>query len=105
MCLGWAAEAFREASMKPCGIDARRDAIVIGRQLGVVLLEHVQPLGSPLYGIMGPAELVPPLLAPQGARGRIGLVMLHLVEPLGKPYVAFVVLQVSVVALLEELGR
>ena len=91
--------------MKPCGIDARRDAIVIGRQLGVVLLEHVQPLGSPLYGIMGPAELVPPLLAPQGARGRIGLVMLHLVEPLGKPYVAFVVLQVSVVALLEELGR
>src|ERR687893_822728 len=96
-----AAEAFCEAGMQARGTDARRDAIVVGRQLGVVLLEHVQPLGSPIYGIVSAAELVPPLLAPQGVRGRIGLVM-HLVEPLGKPYVALVVLQVSVVALLEE---
>src|SRR5918994_7039538 len=99
-----AAEAFREAGMQACGTDARRDAIVVGRQLGVVLLEHVQPLGSPLYGIVRPVELVLPLPLPEGARGRIGLVA-HLVEPLGEPYVALVVLQVSVVALLEEPGR
>src|SRR5919112_401906 len=90
--------------MKPRGTDARRDAIVVGRQLGVVLLEHVQPLGSPLYGIVSAAELVLPLLLPEGARGRLGL-LAHLVEPLGEPYVALVVLQVSVVALLEEPGR
>src|SRR5215217_5872106 len=104
LCLVWASEAFCEAGMKPRGTDARRDAIVVGRQLGVVLLEHVQPLGSPLYGIVSAAELVLPLLLPEGARGRLGL-LAHLVEPLGEPYVALVVLQVSVVALLEEPGR
>src|ERR687897_2608669 len=90
--------------MKTCGTDARRDAIVVGRQFGVVLLEHVQPLGSPLYGVVSPAELVLPLPPAEGARACIGLVP-ALVEPLGEPYVAFVVLQVSVVALLEEPGR
>src|SRR5215212_4206148 len=104
LCLVWASEAFCKAGMKPRGTDARRDAIVVGRQLGVVLLEHVQPLGSPLYGIVSAAELVLPLLLPEGARGRLGL-LAHLVEPLGEPYVALVVLQVSVVALLEEPGR
>src|SRR5919107_5832321 len=103
LCLVWAAEAFCEAGMEACGTDARRDAIVIGRQLGVALLEHVQPLRSTLYGVVRPAELVLPLPAPEGARGRIGLGA-HLVEPLGEPYVALVVLQVSVVALLEEPG-
>jgi hypothetical protein len=34
----WAAEALIEPGMESCGADARRDAIVIGRQLGVVLL-------------------------------------------------------------------
>ena len=90
--------------MKPRGTDARRDAIVVGRQLGVVLLEHVQPLGSPLYGVVSSVELVVPLPLPEGVRGRIGFVA-HLVEPLGEPYVALVVLQISVVALLEEPGR
>lgn len=90
--------------MEACGTYARRDAIVVGRQLGVVLLEHVQPLGSPLYGVVSPVELVVPLPLPEGVRGRIGLVA-HLVEPLGEPYVALVVLQISVVALLEEPGR
>src|SRR5215218_4066837 len=104
LCLVLAAEAFCEAGMEACGTDARRDAIVVGRQLGVVLLEHVQPLGSPLYSIVRPVELVLPLPLPEGARACVGLVA-HLVEPLGKPYVALVVLQVSVVALLEEPGR
>src|SRR5829696_692503 len=91
--------------MESCGADARRDAIVIGRQLGVALLEHVQPLGSPLYGVVRSVELVLPLPPLEGARrSRIGLVE-PLVEPLGEPYVALVVLQVSVVALLEEPGR
>src|SRR5215203_4558437 len=102
LCLVWAAEAFCEAGMEACGTDARRDAIVVGRQLGVVLLEHVQPLGSPLYGVVCPAELVLPL--PKVARSCIGLVT-HLVKSLGEPYVALVMLDVSVVALLEELGR
>src|SRR5215218_4111351 len=102
LCLVWAAEAFCEAGMEACGTDARRDAIVVGRQLGVVLLEHVQPLSSPLYCIVRPVELVLPL--PKGARVCVGLVA-HLVEPLGEPYIALVVLQVSVVALLEEPGR
>src|SRR5215217_7876313 len=104
LCLVWASEAFCEASMKPRSTDARRDAIVVGRQLGVVLLEHVQPLGSPLYGIVSAAELVVPLSALEGARACVGLVA-HLVEPLGESYVALVVLQVPVVALLKELGR
>src|SRR5215208_8007842 len=98
----WAAEALSEPGMESCGADARRDAIVIGRQLGVALLEHVQPLGSPLYGVVRSVELVLPL--PNAARSRIGLVE-PLVEPLGEPYISLVVLQVSVVALLEELGR
>ena len=51
--------------MEACGTDAGRDAIVVGRQLGVVLLEHVQPLGSPIYGIVSPAELVLPLPLPR----------------------------------------
>jgi hypothetical protein len=51
----WAAEAFCEPGMEACGTDAGGDAIVIGRQLGVVLLERVQPLGSPLYGVVRPA--------------------------------------------------
>jgi hypothetical protein len=55
--------------MEARGTDAGRDAIVVGRQLGVVLLEHVQPLGSPLYGIVSAAELVVPL----SARGRQSL--------------------------------
>src|SRR5918994_3348609 len=99
-----AAEAFCEASMQACGTDARRDAIVVGRQLGVVLLEHVQPLGSPPYGVVSPAEFLSPLPPAERARARIDLVA-ALVEPLGEPYVAFVVLQVPVVALLEEPGR
>src|SRR5215210_3558633 len=90
--------------MEARGTDAGRDAIVVGRQLGVVLLEHVQPLGSPLYGIVSAAELVVPLSALEGARACVGLVA-HLVEPLGESYVALVVLQVPVVALLKELGR
>ncbi len=90
--------------MEACGTDARRDALVVGRQLGVALLELVQPLGSPLYGVVGSAELVFPLPPAEGASARIGLVP-GLVEPLGEPYVALVVLQVSFVALLEEPGR
>src|SRR5918993_711123 len=91
--------------MESCGADARRDAIVIGRQLGVSLLEHVQPLSSPLYGVVRSVEFVPPLPPLEGARrSRIGFVE-PLVEPLGEPYVSLVVLQVSVVALLEEPGR
>src|SRR5829696_1089139 len=80
LCLVWAAEAFCEAGMEACGTDARRDAIVVGRQLGVVLLEHVQPLGSPLYSIVRPVELVLPLPLPEGARACVGLVA-HLEEP------------------------
>src|SRR5215218_2178082 len=97
-----AAETLLEASVEAGGTDAGRDTVAVSRQLGVVLLEHVQPLGSPLYGVVRPAQLVLPLPPREGARA--GLVAC-LVKPLGEPYVALVVLQVSVVALLEEPGR
>src|SRR5829696_7897175 len=80
--------------MKSCGTDAGRDAIAVGRQLRVVLLEHVQPLGSPLYSVIRTAQLVLPLPPCEGAGA-----------PLGEPYVALVVLQVSVIELLEEPSR
>src|SRR5215207_5680867 len=99
-----AAETLLEASVEAGGADAGRDTIAVGRQLGVVLLEHVQPLGGPLYGVVRPAQLILPLFPREGARTRLGLVA-HAVEPLGEPHVALVVLQVSVVALLEELDR
>jgi hypothetical protein len=82
MASAWAVEAFCEPGMKACGTDARRDAIVVGRQLGVVLLEHIQPLGSPLYCVVRSAQFGFPLPPAEGARARIGLVP-RLVEPLG----------------------
>src|SRR5215212_7859996 len=90
--------------MKSCGTDAGRDAIAVGRQLRVVLLEHVQPLGSPLYSVIRTAQLVLPLPPCEGAGARLGLVA-HPVDPLGESYVALVVLQVSVIELLEEPSR
>src|SRR5215217_9001621 len=99
-----AAETLLEASVEAGGTDAGRDTVAVSRQLGVVLLEHVQPLGGPLYGIVRPAELVLPLPPREGARTRPGLIAAA-VQPLGEPYVALVVLEVPVVALLEEPGR
>ena len=96
------AEAFGESGVEAGGADAGGDAVAVGRKLGVVLLEHVQPLGGPLYGVVGPTQLVLPLPIAECFGTRI---IARTVEPLGEPYVAFVVLQVPVVALLEEPGR
>jgi hypothetical protein len=55
LCSAYVAEAFCEPGMQAGRTDSGRDAIVVGRQLGVVLLEHVQPLGGPLNGVVRPA--------------------------------------------------
>src|ERR687893_2466297 len=104
MCSARAAEALREPGLKAGDAEAGRETIAVGRQLGVVLLEYVQPPGGPLYGFVRTVQLFLPLSLLRGTRDRLGLVP-YQVDPLGEPYVAFVVLQVQVVLFLKELGR
>src|SRR5918994_5244297 len=99
--LARASEAFGEVGVEAGCADAGGDAVAVGGQLGVVFLEDVEPLGGPLYGVVGPAQLVLPLTP--AARVGTGLIACRM-EALGEAHVALVVLQVPVVALLEEPG-
>src|SRR5918999_1096463 len=83
--------------------DAAGDAIV-GGQLGVILLQGVEPNSRPLYTIARPAQPVLPLTLFE----RIGLRLVIVPHPVEHPdqlQVSFVAVQVLVVVFAEHLDR
>src|ERR671933_2011884 len=95
--------ALLELRVTPRDAGAARDTVV-GRQLGVVLLQKVQPRLCPLYTIVYPTQPLLPLAFRKRTGGHLGVVA-HPVEPLGQLHVTLVVLQVFVVVPAEHLDR
>lgn len=96
VCSARAAKAFPalgEFGLEAGEAEANREAIAVGRQPRVVMLEQVQPLGGPLNGVVRATQLVLPPPRLKNTRALSGFVSQPM-DPLGEPYVAFVLFQV-----------